>query len=412
MSLDLVEVFPDGTPVSAWFYDTDIPSLDSLGRQYILTDYGITGGENNLCTDAIQSLIDKAASDGGGVVVVPEGIFYTGALFFKAGVNLYICRGGVLRGSDDIADYPVVDTRIEGVSCKYFSALINVSGADGLTMCGEGTIDGSGMRAWKAFWQRRSWNPDCTNKDEQRARLVYIDGSSDVTIAGLHMRDSQFWTTHLYRCSRVKVIGCSIESPRMPVKAPSTDAIDIDVCSDVLIKDCYISVNDDAVALKGGKGPWADSALDNGINERIIIEDCRIGFCHGCLTCGSESVHNKNVIMRRIAIEDGYNLLWLKLRPDTPQVYENILVENVSGRVSSFININPWTQFYDLAERNDIPLSYVSHVTMRKCTCTCDMYYNVKEDESQYILSDITLADNEITQTGDEDAAMAHIGAE
>lgn len=98
--------------------------------------------------------------------------------------------------------------------------------------------------------------------------------------------------------------------------------------------------------------------------------------------------------------------------PDGIQVYEHILVENVSGRVSSFININPWTQFYDLGDRDDMLISHVSHVTMKECTCTCDMYYNVKEDESQYILSDITLTDNEITQTGDEDAAMEHIGAE
>ena len=42
-----------------------------------------------------------------------------------------------------------------------------------------------------------------------------------------------------------------------------------------------MSVNDDAIALKGGKGPWADQDPNNGGNSNIIIEDCTYGFCHG-----------------------------------------------------------------------------------------------------------------------------------
>ncbi len=94
-----------------------------------------------------------------------------------------------------------------------------------------------------------------------------------------------------------RYIGCSIFAPNSPVPAPSSDAIDIDVCTDVLIKDCYIEVCDDAVVLKGGKGPDADELPENGMNERILVEDCHFGYCHSCLTCGSESIHNKNILM-------------------------------------------------------------------------------------------------------------------
>lgn len=260
-------------------------------------------------------------------------------------MNLYIEDGATLMGSDNISDYPVCETRIEGETCQYFAALINVSGIDGFTLCGNGSIDGNGLRSWKAFWQRRTWNPGCTNKDEQRARLIYMAGCTNVTVAGLHICNSQFWTNHLYKCSHVRYLNCRITSPSVPVKAPSTDAIDIDVCTDILIKGCTINVNDDAVALKGGKGPFADSDQDNGTNERIIIEDCTFEFCHGCLTCGSESIHNKNIIMRHIKVDSGYNLLWLKMRPDTPQHYEYITIEYVQGKIFNFININPWTQF-------------------------------------------------------------------
>ena len=80
-----------------------------------------------------------------------------------------------------------------------------------------------------------------------------------------------------------------------------------------------MSVNDDAVALKGGKGPWADKDANNGENYDIIIEDCTYGFCHSAFTCGSESILSRNVIVRRCKVDRARALLTLKMRPDTPQ---------------------------------------------------------------------------------------------
>lgn len=390
------EFFPDGTPIDSWFYDTKVPSLEELGRQYVLTQYNILD-DGKIHTQEIQDLIDTAAEQGGGVIVVPAGTYLTGSLFFKQGVNLYVAEGGTLKGSDDISDYKVCETRIEGETCQYFAALINADGVDGFTMCGSGAIDGNGLRSWKAFWLRRQWNPKCTNKDEQRPRLVYISNSRNVLVADLHLQNSHFWTNHIYKSNHVKYLNCRIFSPAKPVKAPSTDAIDIDVCSDFLIKNCYMEVNDDSVVLKGGKGPWADTAPENGSNERIIVEDCTYGFCHGCLTCGSESVHNRNIIIRRLQVLDGANFLWLKMRPDTPQLYEYITVENVTAKAANFITIKPWTQFFDLKGRTDIPKSRAEHITMRGCKCECNNYFNVSAQEDQYHLSDFTFEDLHIT---------------
>ncbi len=383
------EFFPDGTPIDDWFYDTEVPKLSDLGKQYVLSEHGIYDDGNNY-TKAIQELINCAEEKGGGVIVVPRGVYLTGALFFPQGVNLYIEEGGVLKGSDDISDYPIRETRIEGETCKYFSALINVDGVDGFTMCGQGMIDGNGMNSWKAFWLRRTWNPKCTNKDEQRPRLVYFSNCKNVLVAGLRLHNSHFWTNHLYKCDHVKYIDCHIFSPASPVKAPSTDAIDIDVCTDVLVKRCYMEVNDDAVVLKGGKGPWADEAPENGSNERIIVEDCEYGFCHGCLTLGSESIHDRNIIIRRIMVACGSNLLWLKMRPDTPQHYEYITVEEVQGTVKNFLNIHPWKQFFDLKGRTDKPVSLAEHIVMRNCECKCETCFNVISDPRQYLLKDFS----------------------
>lgn len=381
------EFFPDKTVISDWFYNTDTPNADSYKDKYLITDYGILS-DGKVYTEKFQSLIDMIASLGGGLIVVPKGEYITGALFFKQNVHLYIEKGGILKGSDDISDYPVMDTRIEGESCKYYPALINADSTDGICLFGEGIIDGNGEKSWKAFWQRLEWNPKATNKDEQRPRLVFISNSKNVTVSGLRLQNSHFWTNHIYKCQFVKFLGCNIFSPEQPVRAPSTDAIDIDACSDVLIKNCRFEVNDDAVALKGGKGPFADTAEENGANERVIIEDCEYGFCHSCLTCGSESIHNKNIIVRRIKVSNAINLLWLKMRPDTPQHYEYVTIENAVGSVENFININPWTQFFDLKGRKEIPLSFAEHITMQNCDITAKTFFNVKPDDEQYILSD------------------------
>ena len=403
-----IERFPDGTVIDAWFYDARVPEPAELGREYVLTDYGIYPDER-LHTREIQALIERVHAAGGGALVVPEGTFRTGALFFRPGVNLRVAAGGTLLGSDDIGDYPVLETRIEGETCKYFAALINADHCDGFTMLGPGTIDGNGHKAWRAFWLRRAWNPACTNKDEQRPRLVYISNSQDVRVCDLRLQNAAYWTNHLYRCRRAKFLGCRIYSPYEPVKAPSTDAIDLDVCEDVLIKHCYMHVNDDAVALKGGKGPWADQLAENGGNARIIIEDCRYGFCHGCLTLGSEAIDCRNVLLRRVTVDSGFNLLWIKLRPDTPQRYEYIAVEDVRGEVRTFLDVYRWTQFFDLKGREDLPRSRVRHIAMRRCQVRCETGYYVSEALSDCDISDFEFDDLDLVASNAETLALPEV---
>ncbi len=379
--------FPDGSTIDSWFYETPDFRIEDTSKKYLITDYGIKD-DGKIYTEQFQTLIDSISFNGGGVLVVPQGTYMSGALFFKKNVNLFIEEGGVLKGSDDISDYPVCETRIEGECCLYYPALINADGLNGFRIFGKGIIDGNGEKSWKAFWKRREWNPNCTNKDEQRPRLIFLSNCINSVISGVKLINSHFWTAHIYKCRKTKIINCKFFSPKSPVPAPSTDAIDIDACSDVLVKNCVFEVNDDGIALKGGKGPLADKLSENGANERIIIEDCVYGFCHGCLTCGSEAIHNKNIIVRRIAVKNAINLLWLKMRPDTPQRYEYILIEEAKGFVENFLNINPWTQFFDLKGVKDIPLSCSENIIFKNCEMECDVFLNVKPEESQYVLSD------------------------
>jgi polygalacturonase len=395
LQLSAKEVFPDGTPIPEWFKQNEVVDIKTLGKIYRITDYGVVNDSSVIQTEKIQAVIDKATEAGGGVVLIPEGTFLSGSLFFKTKTHLHLEKDAVLKGSDDISDFRIVPTRIEGQSINYFAALVNADNLDGFTISGEGTINGNGLRYWKSFWLRRQVNPKCTNIEELRPRLVYISNSKNVQLSGVKLINSPFWTTHFYKCENVKLLNLYIFSPQEPVKAPSSDAVDIDVCTNFHIKNCYLSVNDDAVALKGGKGPKADKDSNNGGNYNIIIEDCTYGFCHGVLTCGSESVHNRNIIVRRCTVNEAKRLLWLKMRPDTPQNYEYILVEDITGDASSFLYVKPWTQFFDLKEEKEIPLSYSSNVTMRNITLKCDAFFDVRQSD-QYRLSNFTFENLDI----------------
>ena len=386
------EFFPDGiTPIDDWFYNTRVPDLSELGTPYNITDFGAKA-DGNIYTKEIQSAIDTAHSNGGGVVVVPEGKFTSGALFFKSGVNLYLEEGAILMGSDDICDYPLCQTRIEGQWRLYFPALINADRNDGFTLCGKGVIDGNGFKAWRAFWLRWEWNKNLSNLDEQRPRLLFVSNSSNVTIADATLQNSHFWSTHIYKCDHVRYLNCKILAPHSPVRAPSSDAIDIDACHDVLIKNCYLNVNDDSVVLKGGKGTDAEMLSENGENQRVLVEDCHYGFCHGVLTCGSESIHNKNIIVRNCHVDETIYLLWFKLRNDTAQHYEFIRIENITcDSAVSFINLN---LFGD--QSNNALSSRVNDVTVKNCSCRCDVFYDVTVAEGRTSAQNFTLENLQI----------------
>ena len=148
--------FPDGTIIDDWFLSNEKYEIASLGKKYYLKDY--LKPSLNINTLEIQALIDKIHNENGGTLIISGGTYKTGALFLKQGVNLYIDSGSELLGSDDIIDYPVMETRIEGETCMYYPALINADNVDGLYIGGTGKINGNGLRSWKAFWKRREWN--------------------------------------------------------------------------------------------------------------------------------------------------------------------------------------------------------------------------------------------------------------
>lgn len=394
--------WPDGTAIDKWFREEPKAVGARQARTFNILDYGAVQDSSIVQTDAIQRAIDAAARHGG-TVLIPSGVFCSGALFFKPRTHLRFEEGAMLKGSGNISDYPDTQVHIEGVLQPYAAALINAYGVNGFTISGKGTIDGSGAHWWDEFWQRRKENPSCTNLEVRRPRMISISGSSNVSISDVSLQNAGFWNIHLYKCERVRLRDVSVYAPMSPVRAPSTDGVDIDACSKVHISGCSIACGDDIIAIKGGKGPWADKNPDNGTNAEILIENSSFGHGSAVLTLGSECIGARNIILRNSKVRDTDRLLWLKMRPDTPQDYSHILIEGIKGRVDRILYIKPWRQFFDLQGRTDIPMSYASSVTVSGCDLKCRLQERVEQDSTQYKLSDICWNNNKIHFTFNKD---------
>jgi alpha-L-rhamnosidase len=328
---------------------TAIP--DTTGTYYNIVERGAIGDGKTLNTTTIQGVIDDCAQHGGGTIIFPKGVFVSGSLFLKRGVNMELQEGAVLKGSTNINDYPKLTTRIEGHFEPWRMALINADSADHLRISGPGILDGSGEPFWKEFYARREADKTTTNLNVERPRLAFIQHSKDVKISGVTFLNSGFWNLHMYRCQNVIVEYCRFHAPSGPKpyhQAPSSDGIDVDCSQDIAIRHSFFSVGDDCIALKGSKGPFAMQDPDNLPVERIEISDCIFEAGGGIVTFGSEATIVRNVTIQR-CITLRPTVLRLKLRPDTPQQYENITMNDITMVDGGAVfKVSPWTQYFDL----------------------------------------------------------------
>jgi polygalacturonase len=376
------------------------PKKPAAPKDYVITRFGAGLDSTKLNTQAIQKTIDKAAAAGGGTVVIPQGVFLSGALFFKPNTHLRLQAGAKLKGSDNIADYPLVPSRMEGQKLDYYAALVNATKVNGFTVTGPGTIDGNGLKFWKTFWAHRDSmskaHKPSTNLEVHRPRLLFIWGCDNVTIKNVKLHNSGFWTTHLYQCTNVLMDGCDIRSPFRPVKAPSTDGVDIDVCSKVTIRNCYISVNDDGICMKGGKGPTAQKLPENGPIEDVLVENCTFGEVHAALTCGSECIHANRITMRNCKVDNERPILLFKMRPDTYQLYENITIENITGKCGTLVTLSPWLQFFNMAGSTEKPFGTIRNITISNVKVKCKQFAVLNGNPTDKV-SDITFKNVDAT---------------
>ena len=384
--------------VLTWSLVAGYASFGATTVRLSITETGAKADTVN--TVAIQSAIDKLASSGGGTVVIPAGVFVSGALDLKPGVNLHLDQGAVLRAiSTDVAvHFPARPTRIEGRSQLFTPALINADGCDGLRITGEGTLDGNGRPVWDEFWTRLKADKKTRNLDVPRARLAFIANSRDVRIEGVTFKDSQFWNLHIYRCRDVIVRNARFTVPDNYKQAPSTDGIDVDSSQDVLIEGCHFSVTDDCIAMKGSKGPFALDDKDSPPVERVRILNCTFKRGHAALTLGSEATVVRDIVISDSVVTGSMSLLHFKLRPDTPQRYENIHYRDITldSNGGEIVSVLPWKQYFDL-QGQPPPKSYVRDVTLSGIKGRFGAFGVITGNPGQTKISGITLSDFDVS---------------
>lgn len=296
-------------------------SVEKTSKQYLITDFGAVGDGQTLNTKSIQTAINKCAEDGGGILVVPEGVFLTGAVFLKQGVNLKIEKNGVLKGTVNPDDYPQVFTRWEGEEKDWTSALVNAFSMNNFEFTGEGTIDGSGDQ-WMDRYPRGS-----KELKVGRPRLIAIQNCKDVLVSGLNFKNQACWGLFILYSEDVVAESLNISAEHNII---SSDGIDVDSSTRVHISNCNIDVNDDCIAIKSGKDE--DGLRVNRPAEDVLVEKCIFRYGHGGVTMGSEmSGGIRKVEIRDCVVEaDNWAPIRFKSQPSRGGVVENITYRNIT----------------------------------------------------------------------------------
>jgi polygalacturonase len=297
-------------------------------------------------TESIQAAIDKCSKAGGGTVSFEKGEYVTGALFVKNNVELRVADGVMLLGSQDDNDYPRAPTRVAGIEMPWPSALVNVNDARNVKISGGGTIDGRGKKWWDKYWAlRREYEPKglrwASDYDAERVRLMVISRSSDVTVENVSLKRSGFWTVQILYSDHVTIDGVRISDNG----GPSTDGVDIDSSSYVLVQNCDIDNNDDDICLKAGRD--FDGLRVGRPTEYIFIRDNLIRRGGGIISFGSETSggirHVAALNNRGIGTKEGIRFKSAKTRGGYVEdvIIRGIKMENVPLPFTFTLNWNP-----------------------------------------------------------------------
>jgi polygalacturonase len=383
----------------------NIKKPDFPDREFNITDFGAVGDGTTLCTNAFINAIDSCHHSGGGKVIVPEGIFFTGAIHLKSNVNLYISEKALIKFSTNPSDYlPVVYTRFEGTECYNYSPLIYAFEQDNIAITGQGTLDGQGSyTSWWAWTQSAGGDvANLRNQAEQGVPVeqrMYGEGHylrppmiqpyrcTNVFIDSVTILNGPFWHIHPVLCTDVLVTNISVSG-----HGPNNDGCNPESSGFVLIRNCTFDTGDDCIAVKSGRN--ADGRRINTPSENIVIQNCTMKDGHGGVVIGSEITGGARNIYAEECVMDSPNLdraLRIKTNSMRGGVIENIYLRNITvGRVSdAAIRVNYYYGEGDVG--NFIPV--VKNVEVRNMTCQETNYALRIDGYERSPVSDLRLID-------------------
>ncbi|AEW01536.1 glycoside hydrolase [Niastella koreensis] len=292
-----------------------------------ITKYGAVADGQMLNTQAINAAIDACNKKGGGVVVVPAGLWATGPITLKSNVNLHLKKGAVLQFTKDFNQYQLVEGNWEGIPQMRNQSPVSATNATNIAITGFGVIDGGG-EAWrqvrkekltesqwkewvagggvvsedgKSWYPSEQWlkaakmknpgefTPDKTPefyksiKDFLRPNLIVLTKCKKVLLEGVTFQNSAAWCLHPLMSEDLTVRNVTVKNPWF---AQNGDGIDVESCNRVLIENSSFDVGDDGLCMKSGRD---EAGRKRGMpTENVIIRDCKVYHAHGGFVIGSE----------------------------------------------------------------------------------------------------------------------------
>jgi polygalacturonase len=334
-----------------------------------ILQFKAVGDGVTLNTRSIRDAIQYMSKKGGGVVLVPSGIWLTGPIRLENNINLYLGNGATIMFTRDFNQYPLVEGNWEGIPQMRNQSPISAVGVSNLAITGKGIIDGNGD-AWRMVkkdklnpsqWKRllasggvlsddgNTWYPTAKSlkgsrnpnagaispekkpayfdsiKDFLRPNLLLLEKCSVILIEGVTFQNSPAWCLHPLMSGHLTVRDIKVKNPWY---AQNGDGIDVESCKNVLIENSTFDVGDDGICLKSGRD--AEGRKRGMPTKDVTIKGCIVYASHGGFVIGSEmsggitNIHVSNCTF--IGTDIG---LRFKTARGRGGVVENIIIQDI-----------------------------------------------------------------------------------
>lgn len=369
-------------------------------KKFPITDYGAVPGGEVSNTAAIAAAIKACSEAGGGRVTVPAGEWLTGPIHFRSNVNLHLAEGAVLRFTDCPEDYlPAVMTSWEGMECYNYSPLLYAYECENVAITGSGILSPK-MDTWRTWFKRPQPHLEALKQlytmastdvpvarrqmaegeNHLRPHLIHFNRCKNVLLDSFKIRESPFWTIHLYMCD-----GGIARNLDVQAHGHNNDGIDLEMSRNILVENCVFDQGDDAVVIKAGRNrdAWR---LDTPC-ENIVIRNCTILQGHTLLGIGSEiSGGIRNVYMHHcVAPQTVHRLFFVKTNRRRGAFVENIYMDDVkTGGALSVLEIDTDVlyQWRTLVPTYEKRITRIAGIYLNNIRCDAvKMIYDLKGDE-------------------------------
>jgi len=292
-----------------------------------IVQYGAVADGITLNTKSINAAIEACHKKGGGVVLVPAGLWNTGPIVLLSNVNLHLQRNATLQFTDDKSQYPLVKGNWEGLPQMRNQSPISATNASNIAITGYGIIDGNGG-AWRMVkrekltesqWKKlvasggvvgednKTWYPSesfrkgssmknpgviSPEKDEAfyqsikdflRPNLLVFTNCKKILLEGVIFQNSPAWCLHPLMSEHITIRNVLV---RNPWYAQNGDGLDLESCKYALVENSVFDVGDDALCMKSGRDA---AGRERGMpTENVIIRNCVVYHAHGGFVIGSE----------------------------------------------------------------------------------------------------------------------------